>query len=483
MNKDEEIVKLKESLYLNFNDFYNSEAKEITIKLVRLITSGKPLLKMKYKCALIDSYKFLSEVEYLEKNYEACLNYIKQLQLSEVYKNETESTIMHATVRRFQCEVYLAIYQERYDKINILKMQLIEFGNINRHKLEKNLKDDYDKILDLASSFLNNSVKTIVNFKLPYRIDIPECEEIVYYFNDIRFSLKFKTINNKEGVEFIASNGILELDRDKYGVYSCSDLILTFNKFFDATHCMDELLNLCSESFNYFLDYYKSATGCYWIDNLNLKQIQVSNVMVTSENYNDIISIPFYYSHGIKISNSQSYVNKEKLKELKNKLIKGQEPQLWERLYLDSKNNMFIEKYKEAVISINSAFENYLNIKSREILKCKMTDNEVEDYLQGKVSYATYFLNEYISEEDFNKAVEQGIISSHAPSTFQIIKKCFEINADRITISRGKVNKLVNYIRKNRNDIIHGNLTLLKSIESDAKKSISSFEEFIKVFK
>lgn len=276
MNKDEEIVKLKESLYLNFNDFYNSEAKEITIKLVRLITSGKPLLKMKYKCALIDSYKFLSEVEYLEKNYEACLNYIKQLQLSEVYKNETESTIMHATVRRFQCEVYLAIYQERYDKINILKMQLIEFGNINRHKLEKNLKDDYDKILDLASSFLNNSVKTIVNFKLPYRIDIPECEEIVYYFNDIRFSLKFKTINNKEGVEFIASNGILELDRDKYGVYSCSDLILTFNKFFDATHCMDELLNLCSESFNYFLDYYKSATGCYWIDNLNLKQIQVS---------------------------------------------------------------------------------------------------------------------------------------------------------------------------------------------------------------
>ena len=59
--------------------------------------------------------------------------------------------------------------------------------------------------------------------------------------------------------------------------------------------------------------------------------------MVTSENYNDIISIPFYYPHGIKISNSQSYVNKEKLKELKNKLIKGQEPQLWERLYLDSK--------------------------------------------------------------------------------------------------------------------------------------------------
>ena len=112
-----------------------------------------------------------------------------------------------------------------------------------------------------------------------------------------------------------------------------------------------------------------------------------------------------------------------------------------------------------------------------------MTEKEVEDYLEGKVTYETYFLKEFISEEDFNRAVEQKIISSHSPSTFQIIKKCFELNEDRIAITRRKLNKLVNDIRKNRNDIIHGNLTVLKNIESDAKKSISSFEEFIKVFK
>ena len=122
MNKDEQIVKLKESLLLNFNDFYNKEVKEVASKLVRLITSGNPLLRIKYKGALIDSYKFLSEVEYLEKNYESCLNYIKKLQLSEAYKNETDSTIMHATIRRFQCEVFLGIYQESYEKIKTLKV-------------------------------------------------------------------------------------------------------------------------------------------------------------------------------------------------------------------------------------------------------------------------------------------------------------------------------------------------------------------------
>lgn len=483
MNKDEEIVNLKKSLYLNFNDFHNPKVKEVANKLVRLITSGKPLLKSKYKGVLIDSYKFLSEVEYLEKNYKSCLNYIKQLQLSEAYKNEVDSTIMHATIRRFQCEVFLAIYQDNYEKIKRLKIQLIEFGDINRCNLENNLINDYDKILDLVNSFLNNSIKTIVNFKLPYKIDIPENEEVIYYFNDIRFSLKFKSMSKKGEAEFIVDSGILELDRDKYGVYSCSDLILTFNKFFDATNCMNELLKLCSESFNYFLDYYKSTTDYYWIDNLNLKQIRASNVMVVSENYDNIISIPFYYSQCIKISNSPSYITKEQFNELKDRIIKGQSPELWEKLYLDSKNNIFIEKYKEAVISINSAFENYLNIKSRDILRSKMTEEEVEDYLQGKVSYETYFLNEFISKEDFNRAIEQGIISSHSPSTFQIIKKCFEVNKSRITISRSKLNKLVNDIRKNRNDIIHGNLKLLKNIELDAKKSISSFEEFIKVFK
>lgn len=391
---------------------------------------------------------------------------------------------MHATIRRFQCEVFLGIYQESYEKIKTLKMELTEFGNINRHKLEKNLMHDYDKIFDLARSYLNNSVKTIVNFKLPYKIDIPENEEIIYNFKSIRFNLKFKTIANQGQVPFESYNGVLEVDRDKYGVCSFSDLTVTFNKFFDATHCMDELLNLCSESFNYFLNYYKSSTEYFWIDNLNLKQIQASNVRVISENYDDIISIPFYYAHGIKGANSPSYINKEKINELKDKLIKGLEPPLWEILYLDSKNNMFIEKHKEAVISINSAFENYLNIKSREILKSKMTEEEVEDYLRGEVSYETYFLKGFISEENFNKAVEEGTINSHSPSTFQIIKKCFEFNDNnRITISKREINKLVNNIRKNRNDIIHGNITLVKNIESDAKKSISSFEEFIKVFK
>lgn len=483
MSKEEKVIELKQILYSKFNDFNNGEVKKVAKELTNLIDSGNSILKNKFEGVVIDSYKFLSEVEYLNKSYELCLKYIKKVQINKLYKTESIGTINHVMIRRFQCEIMIRIYEENYEKISILKEELVDFGNKNRAKLVDTLKGDYDRILDLASSFLNNSVKTMVNFKLPYKIDIPENEKVIYNFNNTIFTLKFKTISKQEEVPFEAFNGVLELDRDKYGIYSCSDLILIFNKFFDATHCMNELLNLCSESFNYFLDYYKSTTGCYWIDNLNLKQIQASNVRVISEKYDDIIAIPFYYAHGIKSSSSPSYINQEKLNELKDKIIKEKEVPLWKTLYLDSKNYMFIEKYKEAVISINSAFENYLNIKSREILRSNMKYKEVEDYLEGKVSYETYFLNEFINEESFNKAVEEGIINSHSPSTFQIIKKCFEFNDNnRITISKSRINKLVNDIRKNRNDIIHGNIKSLKSIELDANKSISSFEEFIKVF-
>lgn len=482
MKKEEEIDRLKEVLYSNFNEFNNPVLREVATKLYRLINNGKASLKDQYKRVFIDTLKFLSEVDYLDKNYSLCLKRIKELQQCVVYKNETTSTINHATLRRFQCEIYLGIYQNNHEEIETLKEQLIKFGNINRKKLETNLKEDYDKTFDLANSFLNNSLKTIVNFKLPYKISIPENEEIEYQYKGKLFNLKFKVVNNKTQIPFEATNGVLELDKDKYGVYSCSDLILTFYNFFDATHYMDELLVLCSESFNYFLNYYKSVTDQYWIDNINLSQIQATNATVISENYDDIISIPLYYRQGIVVSDSTSYIDQDKFSELSEMLTKEQEPPLWKTLYLDAKNYIFIEKYKEAVISINSAFENYLNIKSRELLKSEMIDSEIEDYLQGKVSYTTYSLREFISEKDFNKAIEQNLIELHSPSTFQIIRKCFELNNNRITVSRTKLNKLVSKIRKNRNDIIHGNLILLRGIESDAEKSISSFEEFIKEF-
>ncbi len=481
MNKEEEILKLREQLYLNFNDFHNSELVRIAERLVVLITSGNTSVKKKYTKVLGDCYKQLSEVEYLKRSYESCLNYIKKLQLCSIYKNETIGTIMHVTIRRFQCEVYMEIYQENFQKVEELKRKVLEFGENNILNIKGNLKEDYDELLDLATSFLNNSVKTIVNFRLPYKINIEENEEIIYNFRNTTFSLKFKTIHNQGEIPIEVNGGVVELDKDKYGIYSYSDLLLTFNKFFDATHHMDKLLNLCSEAFNYFLAYYKVTTDDYWIENLNFKQIGASNVRVVSENY-DIISIPFYYPHEIRISTSLSYIDQQGLNDLRENLKEDKEIPLWKLLYFDSKNNILVEKYREAVISINSAFENYLNIKSRELLRANMTEQEVEDYLGGIPSYKTYFLNKFISREDFNKAVKAGVICASPPNTFQIINKCFEFNSGHINLSKRKVTKLVYSIRKNRNDIIHGNLKLLESIESDAKKSISSFEEFIRVF-
>lgn len=486
MNKEDQILNLKTILYSNFNKFDDDDINKSILKLAKLIEDSNKIIRDKFGGCLIDSYKFLSESIYLTKNYRECLIYLKKIECMKEYKTEVISTINHVEIRKYQCNIMVSIYENNKENIKRLKEDLKIFGKNNREKLQETLRNDYDRIFDLADSYLNESIKTIINFKLPYKIDIPESEEIEYTFNDTLVTLKFKTIleNNRGLIPFEPYNGIIEIDKDKYGVSAHTDLTLTFNKFYDATHDMQGLIEISSEVFNYFLDYYRNVTNQYWIDNINLEQIHASNVRVISSKYDDIISIPLYYGKNIKVSKRPTYISVESIKILREKLQNKEKIELWEKLYHDAKNYMFIEKYREALISINSAFENYLNIKSREILNAKMNKDEIEDYLAGTLSYDTYMLKDFIKEDDFNKAIDQEILKPFAPSTFQIVKQCIEMDEKkRITKSKRQINKLINYIRKNRNDIIHGNLSNLKDFKSDVKKSIESFEEFIDCFK
>ena len=307
MNKEEKILQLKQTLYLNFNNFNDNEIKEVAVQLVKLVTNSNKDIKNKFKPCLMDAYKFLSEVEYLSKEYRESLSYLIKIENIDLYKRETTSTVNHVKVRKFQCESMIGIYENNFKKIKLLISELIDFGENNVQELQQTLRDDYDKIYELVNSYLNNSIKTIINFKLPYKIAISEDEEISYKLNDTTFNLKFKNIVDSDNslIPFEAYNGILEMEYDKYGVSSYSELTLTFDKFYHATHDMGGLINYCSQSFNYFLDYYRQITGYYWIDNLNLTHIHKSNVKVISENYDDIISIPFYYGQILKFQRHQ----------------------------------------------------------------------------------------------------------------------------------------------------------------------------------
>lgn len=485
MSKNETIDRLKTSLYNNFNKYHDEAILNDVKNLIANINLSNQLVKKTYSNVLLDCYKFMAESKYLDKDYKECLEFVKKIKGIDLYKKEYIENINHVTIRELQCKIMLDIYKEDIDAIKVEQKNIIQFDKEHGLSLQDTLKEDLKKLIDLVDSYINNNIKTTINFQLPYKIDIPSTQPIKYVYKEILFELHFEIVqeNKKDIFPFDCENGVIELDKDRYGIASHSNLSLSFCKFYDATHDMEGLIRLSSEAFNYFLEYYRMITQQYWIDNLNMSKIHTSNVTVSGNTY-DIIDIPFYYNQTISIQSSPSYISSENIKKLTNELTNAQDIPLWKVLYLDALNNMNIEKYREALISINSSFENYLNIKSREILNSTMSSEEIEEYLNGKISYNDFYLNEYINEEQFNTAVKNDLINRYSPNTFQIVSKCIENDkGKRISKSKSALKKLIGKIRKNRNNIIHGNISEIQNIKSDVKASINAFEEFIDNFK
>ena len=105
---------------------------------------------------------------------------------------------------------------------------------------------------------------------------------------------------------------------------------------------------------------------------------------------------------------------------------------------------------------------------------------ETINFLAGKVEYDNFYLNNYISKELFAQMVIDGAIKANSPTTYAIIKRCAEFW--NIDISKNRVNSKISTIRKNRNDIVHGN-GIKENLKSVSERAIDAFEELIEILK
>ena len=176
MNKASELILLKEKLNLGLNDFYNDEIRDVCLRILTLMINSNPDNKRRFKPIVLDSFKFLSEYQYVKKDFKECLCYLDKIKSLDLYKKETDSNINHVNIRYFQCESMIAIYNENLEKIKRIEEGLLKFAP--NTILTSVLKDDYNKVLDMIKSYLNNSIRTRVNFVLPYKINISKEEEI-----------------------------------------------------------------------------------------------------------------------------------------------------------------------------------------------------------------------------------------------------------------------------------------------------------------
>lgn len=459
----------------NFNCFQNESIIDVCNNIIKILNTQQ--LKKKYEGILIDTYKYLSETEYLNKDYQKCLNYTESMLMMDIYKRENTQSRIHIKIRELQCKIYLAIYSmNKYDLSKLLD-ETIKFKNSYNVNIKDALLEDIDRIIDLAESYIYDQVFTSAKFQLPYMINISKDSPVKFSYQNIEVELNFEhKFNNNGMLGFIQStNGQVALEKDKYGILNYSNIEIKFNRFWDITHDFSNFQEWCTEIFNYFLQYYKNMSEEYWLDNICVSKIYAVSAVVFT-NHNEIINVPIYSGQDFVIYNKNELNKKVNVNNLIEVLNESMSIDSYKILMMDARNSLLIEDFRETILQVNSAFESFLATKSREIVYKYMGIDKANDFLEGYQDYEDFELKEYLTKEEFLDAKERGLITKYVPSTYKIIKKCYELTA--INIPRRKANDLVDKIRKNRNDLIHGRIISTEDIKKDAYNSITAFEEF-----
>lgn len=368
------------------------------------------------------------------------------------------------------------------DAKNLNSQLLTEIDGIEQNSLKDEINSNK---LFLDSINYNDKVKTIIEFEIPSPLPIQENTPVTFKFNGIKHVFNIEIIENP--ASNIKGTGI-PLIEDKYGLVKRSKINLTIFKYIDPNERVEiktfsekkhisKILLETTNALNYFIERYRIVTGNYWVETIFFKTILnfKSEIRLGNQRFGDQTST---YDHAFFISPRIPYLNDIKMALLNNYLAIEEIP-LWKILLLDAKDYLLRRDYREAIYSINGAFENFLMIKAREKLERLWSTNEVTEYLEGNPIYEYHDLKDYMTEESFNKAVSDNKIRPYVPPTSRIIKKCNQMAPS--SVNHKKLMKLVYKIRRKRNEVMHGT-EIKENLEKIAFTAIKSFEEFVKVF-
>lgn len=479
MNKVYELDYLKKLLHENLNNYSSDEPHAICERILKLLDTLA--LKEVNEGLLIDTYKYLSEEAYLKKDYLTCYDYIQKMLKLNIYQIESNNNKTHIMVRNYQCCIYLAIYDQRSEDLKHILIEAEKYRQMSEYQMVESLKTDLNIVIDLGHSYLKNHVYTAIKFSLPYMVHIIPNYPIEFVYKNITVNISFEHFHNNGKADIVETNSdhLVELEIDKYGILNYSEVLIKFKKFWDITHDLTGFLKLCTEVYNYFLSYYKHETQEFWLDDIAQCKIFGTAASVYTE-CNQIIEVPFYSEQIYKILPLESAFNKDNILHIENALAQFREYSLWSSMILKAKNSMLLGDDREAILQINTAFENFLYLRAHEILEQSIGNEKTECFFEGIVDYEDFNLKEYMTEEQFNHAVSSKIIKKQVPSIYSVIKKC--IQSTRMMISIREAQKLTSIIKKNRNDLIHGNCVKSTNLKADAENSLKAFEEFIRKF-
>ncbi|MEU2579283.1 hypothetical protein ABZ530_02045 [Micrococcus luteus] len=374
------------------------------------------------------------------------------------------------------------IAKELFEEICKYNFEEIEF---NDEQLENEVYN-FKRNKAFISAIENNDIWTSVTYEIPFPLYISN-NQLSFHYKGTKVLMEAEIISNGKPT-IVAENGFVDLEKDKYGILNRTIVILKINKYLssskniniytaDGVEKRSVALVISLELINFIIKNYKSISQNYWIENVSFKMIQASAPKIFAGE-TELKNILFYDENKYRVSPHIPYLSDELIKEFLIQLNNSYNENLWNILLQDAKKYLLINNLREAIISLNSSFENFMYSKIKLILKKYMGEEKTQLFFDGKVSYEDHASHEFITEEQFNKLVDRKIINNHIPSIYQLVKEYYKhVPSDkRIVLSRRKFNSYINKIKENRNDIVHGNKVDELSSKS-VKEAIEAFEE------
>lgn len=328
-------------------------------------------------------YSTNSEYENAELFFEKSLRIKNENTDIDAFKNECITKQMLSKVKMM---IYLNSLDERKliqakEHIDFLYKNYDENWDEKFKKLVKELFEIYDKIIE-------NDIKSIVTFKIPYHLLIGNNEEIEFKYNDIECSIKSETIRSIES-GFIEGENLFT-EKDKYGIINNSIISLKIGKYIniwdlvEVNKAIGTVRNPLKEAidiYNYFLRNYIVATNKYWLPEINENMIINTQTTVYVGNI-EVHNVPLSMNLTLSSTgNNELKLVDTDIENIKEELRKTN-LEIWKLLLNNAKDYYLIKDYKNVIIMINIAFENFTFWFAKEKLKKYMSKEEIESFFE-----------------------------------------------------------------------------------------------------
>ncbi len=347
--------------------------------------------------------------------------------------------------------------------------------------------ESINKIKVIFNQIDAKNIWTVVNFEIPYYINLPDSTEYEYIYQGLKCKVKSTTIESPRRKGYICKNAYLFNKQDKYGLLNYSRITVFINEFIEpcTSHNVNRELkdvwlsvSKAVEAWNYFLNLFKVATNQFWLDNINEFMILNYETQIYAGEI-ELRNVPLSYSLGMNINEELPCISEAEEKRL-IEVLQQSEIWVWQTAYLDALNQLQVRNYRESIVQINIALENYLYIYAKKFLTENIGEEETRVFLEGNCEYNDFYLKDYIVEEVYDELVRQEVIRKTPPTTYGIIKKCSHYWGN--AISRTRVQKLISVIRKYRNDIVHG-VDIKDNLKGISENAVKAFEDLIELLK